>query len=85
MMKMTKVLIPLLAAVFLTGTAVMADETYVLYPTDITASSVLYVEGYDYGPWNLVDDSMTVAWCEGVSGGGKGETITYYYPAGTQI
>ncbi|MCR5161066.1 MAG: hypothetical protein K6C06_04780 [Lachnospiraceae bacterium] len=85
MMKITKTLLPVLAAVFLMGTSVSADETYVLYPTDITASSVLYVEGYDYGPWNLVDDSLTVAWCEDVSGNGAGETITYYYPAGTQI
>ena len=75
MMKFTKALLPVLAAVLLMGTAVWADETYVLYPTDITASSVLYVEGYDYGPWNLVDDSLTVAWCEDVSGNGAPKDV----------
>ena len=84
-MKIAKTFLPALAALLLSGMAVSAEETYVLYPTDISASSVLYVEGYDYNPWNLVDDSMTAAWCEDVSGSGVGETITYYYPAGTQI
>ena len=64
-MKIAKTFLPALAALLLSGMAVSAEETYVLYPTDISASSVLYVEGYDYNPWNLVDDSMTAAWCEG--------------------
>ncbi len=74
------------AAVILAAAApAAAEESYVLTPEMINASSVLYEEGYDYGTYNMYDQDLSTAWFEGAEGIGYDEWLEFYYPAGTVV
>lgn len=54
--------------------------------TDITSSSIDNEnQGFNYFPWQLMDDDINTSWAEGVEGNGVGEYVDIYIPEGTLI
>ena len=58
---------------------------YEVIPENITASSVLYEEGYDHGPWKVLDADWSTGWTEGTKGTGEGESLTFRFRPGTVL
>jgi hypothetical protein len=49
-------------------------------PASVVATSTLQEQsGFSYAPQNLLDNDQTTAWCEGASGNGIGESITFTF------
>lgn len=67
--------------------AMKVTESHVLehiVDAKITASSVLYEEGYSYNLENLIDQDPSTCWSEGATGNGIGESVTYDFKGGVR-
>ena len=50
-----------------------------MIPTQITASSTLGEEGFSHDPIQMTDYNWSSDWCEGASGSGVGESLTFTF------
>ena len=58
---------------------------YEVIPEYISASSVLQEEGYDHGPWKVLDNDWSTGWTEGARGTGEGEELAFTFKEGTVL
>ena len=72
----------ILSALLLPYAAWAGQEIQASY---VSASSVLYEEGYDHSPYNIQDYDPATAWVEGAYGNGIGETLSLGIPAGSIV